>query len=160
MICAQDVRTMLDDIDKSLLRALQANAQLTADALGARINLSASQAARRRQRLEQAGYITGYGARLAPASLGLNVQAFVSVALATQDPQTARSFTTLLQAQPEIVSVWTLTGEADYLLRIWTEDLRALNTLIHEVLLPHAAVSRVQSQIVMEQFKSDAPLPL
>jgi DNA-binding Lrp family transcriptional regulator len=52
-----------------------------------------------------------------------------------------------------------LTGDADYLLRAYCEDLNALNRLIHEVLLPHAAVSRVQSQIVMDQLKRDAPLP-
>ena len=39
-------------------------------------------------------------------------------------------------------------------------DLAALNRLIHEVLLPHRAVARVQSQIVMDQLKHDAPLPL
>jgi DNA-binding Lrp family transcriptional regulator len=65
----------------------------------------------------------------------------------------------LISTRAEIVSAWTLTGDADYLLRAYCEDLNALNRLIHEVLLPHAAVSRVQSQIVMDQLKRDAPLP-
>ena len=52
-----------------------------------------------------------------------------------------------------------MTGEADYLLRVCRADLPALNALIHEVLLPHPAVTRVQSQIVMDQLKRDAPLP-
>jgi DNA-binding Lrp family transcriptional regulator len=53
-----------------------------------------------------------------------------------------------------------LTGEADYLLRVWCADLAGLNRLIHERLLPHPAVARVQSQIVMDQLKADAPLPI
>ena len=53
-----------------------------------------------------------------------------------------------------------LTGEADYLLRIFCADLAALNRLVQQVLLPHPAVSRVQSQIVMDKVKPDAPLPL
>jgi len=48
---------------------------------------------------------------------------------------------------------------ADYLLRVYCEDLPALNRLIHEVLLPHKAVARVHSQIVMDQLKRDGPLP-
>jgi DNA-binding Lrp family transcriptional regulator len=63
-------------------------------------------------------------------------------------------------AQPEIVGAWTLTGEADYLLRVYCADLDALNRLVQGVLLPHPAVSRVQSQIVMDRIKPDAPLPL
>ena len=149
----------LDETDCRLLAALQQDAHLTAQELGERLHLSASQAGRRRQRLEAEGYITGYAAKLDAARLGLDVQAFVQVQMATHDPEAARSFQRLLRTQPEIISAWTLTGEADYLLRVICQDLPALNRVIHEVLLPHPAVSRVQSQIVMNQFKADAPLP-
>ena len=91
--------------------------------------------------------------------LGLTVQAFVQVSLATHGAEQARSFARLVAARSEIISAWTLTGDADYLLRVYCADLPALNGLIHDVLLTHAAVSRVQSQIVMDQFKQDAPLP-
>lgn len=53
---------MIDATDQKILAALQRDAMLTADALGAEIGLSPSQAARRRQRLEAAGVITGYRA--------------------------------------------------------------------------------------------------
>lgn len=149
----------LDKTDCRLLAALQEDAHLTAQELGERLNLSASQSGRRRQRLEAEGYITGYAAKLDAGKLGLDVQAFVQVQMATHDPQAAKSFQRLLRTQPEIISAWTLTGEADYLLRVICKDLPVLNRVIHEVLLPHAAVARVQSQIVMNQFKADAPLP-
>ncbi len=151
---------MLDQTDSRLLRALQADAQMTAQELGERLNLSPSQAGRRRQRLEGKGYITGIRAHLDPARLGLNIQAFVQVSLATHSPQSARAFQTLMNTRPEVVSAWTLTGEADYLLRVYCRDLGALNTLVHEVFLPHDAVARVQSQIVLDQTKPDAPLPV
>jgi DNA-binding Lrp family transcriptional regulator len=150
----------LDEIDGRLLAALQDDAHLTAQELGERLNLSASQAGRRRQRLEAEGYITGYFARLNAEKLGLGVQAFVQVQMATHAPEAAQSFQRLLKTRAEIISAWTLTGEADYLLRVICEDLAALNRVIHDVLLPHSAVSRVQSQIVMNEFKADAPLPL
>ncbi len=150
---------MLDDTDTRLLSALQKNAHLTAQELGDLLNLSPSQAGRRRQRLEAEGYIQGYTARLDPQKIGLTVQGFVQVQLGTHGPDQSRAFARLMQTRPEITSAWTMTGEADYLLRVYCADLPALNRLIHEVLLPHPAVARVQSQIVMDQLKRDAPLP-
>lgn len=151
---------MLDSTDRHLLQLLQQNAHLTAQELGDALNLSPSQAGRRRQRLEMQGYIRHYAARLEPGRLGLNVQAFVQVQMASQRPEDARAFARLVETLPEIVSSWTLTGDADYLLRVYCEDLSALNRLIHERLLPQSFVARVQSQIVMDQLKQDAPLPL
>lgn len=149
----------LDDTDVRLLTALQSDAQTTSERLGELLNLSSSQVGRRRQRLEAAGFIEGYRAKLAPLKLGLQVQAFVSVQMATHAPEQVKTFVRILQTRPEITSAWTLTGEADYLLRVYCADLAGLNVLIHQVLLPHPAVARVQSQIVMDQFKADAPLP-
>ncbi|HMO07571.1 MAG TPA: Lrp/AsnC family transcriptional regulator [Paracoccaceae bacterium] len=151
---------MIDATDRKLLAAIQADATLTAQDLGARLNLSASQAARRRQRLEAEGYILRTRAELDPVRLGLGVEAFIRVVMATHTEQNARDFVRMTRAQPEITGAWTLTGEADYLLRVVCADLVALNRLVQQVLLPHPAVSRVQSQIVMERVKPDAPLPL
>ncbi|MBM2294252.1 Lrp/AsnC family transcriptional regulator [Sulfitobacter pseudonitzschiae] len=150
---------MLDDLDTRLLEALQKNAQATAQELADTLHLSPSQIGRRRQRLEAAGYIEGYTARLNPAKLGLNVQGFVQVHLGTHGPDHSAAFARLVRTRPEITSAWTMTGDADYLLRVFCADLPALNALIHEVLLPHPAVARVHSQIVMDQLKRDGPLP-
>ena len=150
---------MLDNTDTELLAALQKDAHLTAQQLGELLHLSPSQAGRRRQRLEAEGYIQGYSARLDPEKLGLHVQGFVQVHLITHGPEQSAGFARLVKLRSEITNVWTMTGDADYLLRVYCADLPALNTLLHEVLLPHPAVSRVQSQIVMDQIKRDAPLP-
>lgn len=150
----------LDPTDIALLTALQRDAQMTAEALGAVLHLSASQIGRRRQRLEAEGYIQGYRAHLNADRVGLGVQAFVSVQMSTHAPDKVATFVRIAETNRQVVSVWTLTGEADYLLRVFCPDLAALNTLIHDLLLPHPAVARVQSQIVMNQIKTDAPLPV
>jgi DNA-binding Lrp family transcriptional regulator len=150
---------MLDDTDKKLLDALQSDAHATTLELGDALNMSASQVGRRRQRLESDGFIKSYRAHLDADKLGLTVQAFVQVQLSSHGPEQARSFARLIELQSEIISAWTLTGDADYLLRIYCYDLSALNSLIHNIILPHPAVARVQSQIVMDQLKKDAPLP-
>ncbi|MEM7490130.1 MAG: Lrp/AsnC family transcriptional regulator [Pseudomonadota bacterium] len=151
---------MMNDTDRALLRLIQRDATLTAEALGRVLNLSPSQAGRRRARLEAEGYVGATTARLDPVRLGLDVQAFVQIQMASHAPPVAKAFLRLMEAEPRITSVWTLTGEADYLLRVWCHDLGALNDLIQRVLLPHDAVARVQSQIVLDQPKRDGPLPL
>lgn len=150
---------MLDEIDKRLLEELQRDAHLTAHQLSETLNLSPSQVGRRRQKLEADGVIRNYTAQLDPPKLGLAVQGFVQVHLGTHGPEHSTSFARLIANRAEIVSAWTMTGDADYLLRVYCEDLPALNRLIHEVLLPHKAVARVHSQIVMDQLKRDGPLP-
>ncbi|MDE9449138.1 Lrp/AsnC family transcriptional regulator [Aliiroseovarius sp. Z3] len=149
----------MDETDRKLLKALQRNAQMTAQDLGEHLNLSPSQAGRRRARLEEQGYIRAYSARLDPARLGLQVQAFVQVQMESQSPEAARAFLRLVNLRSEVTSVWTLTGNSDYLMRVYCSDLAALNVLIHEVLLPHPSVARVQSQIVLDHVKQDTPLP-
>lgn len=150
----------MDDTDRRLLKAIQDNAQLTVQDLGEMLNLSPSQAGRRRQRLETAGIVTGARAVVSPEGVGLHVQAFVQVQLSTHSAEVDSSFAKLVRATPEITAAFTLTGEADYLLRVWCTDLQALHRLIHGRLLPHPDVARVQSQIVMDQPKTDAPLPV
>lgn len=150
----------LDHTDIRLLTMLQRDAQMTAEKLSQMLHLSPSQIGRRRQRLETEGYIEGYRARLSAPRLGLQIQALISIQMATHEPDKVQTFTRILKTRPEVTSVWTLTGEADYLLRVYCAGLSELNSLVHEVLLPHPAVSRVQSQIVMDQLKDDAPLPL
>ena len=150
---------MLDPSDRKLLALLQENATLTAQDLSDKLGMSASQAGRRRQKLEVEGYITRYAARVHPEKIGLGVEGFIQVVMATHTAENAKDFLTLTRSQSNIVGAWTLTGEADYLLRVFCTDLAGLNDLVQRVLLPHPAVSRVQSQIVMERIKIDAALP-
>ena len=107
-----DAAQMLDPIDIKLLAALQKDAHLTAQELGELLNLSPSQAGRRRQRLEADGYIQGYIARLDPLRLGLAVQGFVQVHLGSHGPEQSASFARLIATRAEITSAWTMTGDA------------------------------------------------
>ncbi|MCA3555105.1 Lrp/AsnC family transcriptional regulator [Aestuariivirga sp.] len=151
---------MLDAIDRKLLAELQKASEVTAQELAEVLGLSASQVARRRQRLAAEGYILGYSAKLAPKKLGLGVQAFIQVEMAAHNAEAARGFASLVATMREVTECWTLTGAADYLLRVWCTDLGALNGFIQHRLLPHPVVARVESKIVMEQLKPDSGLPI
>lgn len=151
---------MLDAMDLRLLAELQKHSGVTAQELSQRLGLSASQIARRRQRLEEEHYILGYAARIDPQRLGLGVQAFIQIQMAAHDAENARSFARLVSGMREVTGCWTLTGATDYLLRVWCSDLAALHRLIQDSLLPHPAVARVESKIVMDQLKPDSGLPV
>ncbi|WP_247083757.1 Lrp/AsnC family transcriptional regulator [Marivita sp. S6314] len=160
-LLVQYFRTMrLDPKDIQLLSILQKNGQTSALELSEVLDMSASQIGRRRQRLEADGLIVGTPCRLDPVKLGLTVQAFIQVQTDSQDGETHRSIKRLVDIQPEIIAAWTLTGEADYIFRVYCENLSALNRLVQDVLLPHPAIGRVHSQIVMDQVKDDTALPL
>ena len=150
----------LDTKDIALLTILQKNAQASALEIAAQLGMSASQIGRRRHKLEQDGIIQSTPARLNAALLGLNVQAFVQIQTGSQTEQTHASITQLISGTPEITAAWTLTGDADYMFRIFCSDLSQLNDLIQKTLLPHPAVGRVHSQIVMDQLKDDTAVPL
>ena len=150
----------LDTADQRLLKLLQHDATMTTQQLSDALHLSPSQAGRRKQRLEAEGYITATQARLDPVRVGLNVQSFIQVQMATHTSEGHKSFLRLTEIQPQITAAWTLTGDSDFLLRVFCTDLADLNRMVQDILLPHPAVARVQSQIVMDQVKRDAPLPV
>ena len=110
--------------------------------------------------MEEEGYIRGYRAVLDWERAGLGVSAFIQVVMTAHTRENAQDFVRLIQRTENVVGAWTLTGEYDYLLRVAARDLADLNRVVQEVLLPHRAVARVQSQIVMERVKSDAPAPV
>ena len=150
----------LDSKDIQLLTLLQHDSQLSAVELSDQLGMSASQIGRRRQKLEAEGYINGYPCRLDAEKLGLNVQAFIQVETEAQTNQTHAAIKQLTRSRPEVVAAWTLTGEADYIFRVYCQNLAGLNHLIQNVLLVHPSIGRVHSQIVMDQVKDETALPL
>jgi len=133
--------TDLDSKDIQLLALLQQDSQVSAIEMSEKLGMSASQIGRRRQKLEAEGYINGYPCRLNAEKLGLSVQAFIQVETESQTNQTHAAIKQLTHSLPEIVAAWTLTGEADYIFRVYCKNLAGLN-------------------YVMDQVKDETALPL
>jgi DNA-binding Lrp family transcriptional regulator len=158
---AQSMRdSCMDAFDIKLLRALQQDGRLTNNDLAERVGLSASQCSRRRMALEEAGVIEGYQAALSAEALGLGVLAFIRVTLATHSPDNAKRFQRLIEGIEEVQEAYSLTGEADYLVKMAVPDLKALSRILNDVFLPHGSVAHLHSSIVLDRLKKTAPLPL
>ena len=152
--------TLVDAFDLKILAALQDDGRLTNQELADLAGLSASQCSRRRMRLEEEKVISGYHADLSSEALGFGVVAFIQVTLATHSPDNAKRFRTLVNRIDEIQEAYSLTGDADYVLKAVLRDLKGLSNLVNDVLMPHQSVAHVRSSIVLDRLKESTRLPL
>jgi DNA-binding Lrp family transcriptional regulator len=150
----------MDDFDVKLLGALQSNGRLTNFELADIVGLSASQCSRRRAALEAAGTIVSYHAHLAAETIGLGLVVFVQVTLAVHSPDNSKRFLKLIEGLDEVQEAYSLTGEADYVIKLALTDLKALSRILNDVFLAHASVAHVRSSVVLERLKQTAQLPL
>jgi DNA-binding Lrp family transcriptional regulator len=151
---------LLDAFDLRMLTALQDDGRLTNQELANLVGLSASQCSRRRMRLEEERIIAGYRAELSGEALGFNLIAFINITLATHSPDNAKKFRTLINRVDDVQEAYSLTGDADYVLKAVLRDLKDLSNLVNNVLMPHPSVAHVRSSIVLDRLKESSKLPL
>ena len=111
-------------------------------------------------RLEEEKVIAGYHADLSSEALGFGVIAFIQVGLATHSPDNSKRFRALVGRIDEIQEAYSLTGDADYVLKAVLRDLKGLSNLVNDVLMPHQSVAHVRSSIVLDRLKESSRLPL
>jgi DNA-binding Lrp family transcriptional regulator len=150
----------IDAFDLKILTALQDDGRRTNQELADIAGLSASQCSRRRMRLEEEKVIAGYHADLSSEALGFGVVAFIQVTLATHSPDNAKRFRSLVGRIDEIQEAYSLTGDADYVLKAVLRDLKGLSDIVSNVLMPHPSVAHVRSSIVLDRLKESTKLPL
>ena len=149
-----------DPFDLKILAALQDDGRLTNQQIADVAGLSASQCSRRRMRLEEEKVISGYHAELASEPLGFNVIAFIHITLATHSPDNAKKVRARVTRVDDIQEAYSLTGDADYLLKAVLRDLKSLSDIVNNVLMPHQSVAHVRSSIVLDRLKETQKLPL
>lgn len=151
---------VLDRTDRSLLAILQTEGRISNAELAERVHLSASACLRRVQRLEAAGVITGYAARLDPTALGLGLTAFVRLQLARHDADSIARFVTRLDQWDEVVACHALTGDMDYLLQVVVADLEHFSRFLLDRVLHDGDVADVNTSFVLRAVKDRGALPL
>lgn len=149
----------VDRYDLDLLAALQRDGRATNAALGEQVHLSTSQVSRRVQRLEETRVISHYVAVLDPEMVGLGVMAFTHVTLERQGEQAGR-FEQDIAGIPEVLECLSVTGEADYILRVAAPDLAAFSEFMSQRLLRLPGVANVKSIITLKTIKQTFSLPL
>jgi DNA-binding Lrp family transcriptional regulator len=153
-------RIKLDRIDQRILHDLQANGRITNVELARRAGISAPPCLRRVRALEEAGYVRGYYADLEPKALGFNVTVFAQVGLASQAEADLQAFELLVGGWPEVRECYMLAGEADFLLKVVTEDWAAYEMFLTAKLTPAPNVTHVKSALSIRTSKHQPGVPI
>jgi Lrp/AsnC family transcriptional regulator, leucine-responsive regulatory protein len=139
----------MDDIDRKILSLLIEDGRRTYDDIAHRVSLSAPSVKRRVDRLREHGALEGFTAVVDHGAMGWNTEALVE--LFYRPGTTLDEVAKTLRGHPEVVEAWSVTGEADAIARVRTEDNAALERLIMD-LQRNGLVVRSRSQVVLSRL--------
>jgi Lrp/AsnC family transcriptional regulator of ectoine degradation len=149
----------LDRIDLRILDAVQRDGRITKLALAAKVGLSPTPAWVLRK-LEKAGLIAGYHAKLALRSVAPIATVLVEVTLGSHRQADFDRFERVIRDLPEIVACWSVGGGVDYLLKVMVHDIDAYQRLIDALLERDIGIDRYFTYIVTRTVKDETVLPV
>ena len=151
--------SIVDEVDRDIVRLLQADGSLSARELGDQVGLTATPCWRRVRALEDNGTITGRVALVDPVAINLGVTALVNIR--TNDHSTAwiARFRDAVEAFPEIVEANRTSGDIDYTLKVMVPSISAYDDFYRR-LIDSVDLYDVRTIFVMEEIKRTTALPL
>lgn len=150
----------LDAIDLRILEAIQENGRITKLALADKAGLSPTPCWLRLRKLEKAGIVAGYHARVAVRKIAPVASVMMEVTLASHRQTDFDRFERAVAATPEIVACWSVGGGVDYILKIMAADIDAYQRLVDSLLDRDLGIDRYFTYIVTKTVKEDTVLPL
>ena len=115
--------TAMDEIDRALLEMLQQDATLSIAQMAERVGLSPTPCWKRIQKLENRGVITRRVAVLEPERIGVGLSVLVSIEAGEHTPEWLQRFSTAIADMPEVMEVYRMAGDVDYMLRVAVADM-------------------------------------
>ncbi|WP_420348895.1 Lrp/AsnC family transcriptional regulator [Pelagibius sp.] len=149
----------MDDVDRRILKVLQSNADLPVAEIAEQVGLSASPCWRRIQKLEAEGIIERRVALLNPEKMNVGVTVFVAIRTSRHDEDWLTDFATKVTRIPEVVELYRMSGEIDYMLRIVVPDIKAYDA-VYKRLIAAVPLFDVSSSFAMEAIKYTTALPV
>ncbi|MCG6909218.1 MAG: Lrp/AsnC family transcriptional regulator [Deltaproteobacteria bacterium] len=145
---------LLDPIGLKILSLLQENARTPVSRIGRKVGLSAPAVSERIKKLEDAGIIRGYHARIAPEAVGRTVAAFINL---TTDPRNYKSVKALAAGMDQVTACHHISGEASFIMHVQVEDLPALEAVVARL----SPFGKTQTAIVLStSVDKNAAVPL
>ncbi|TDP60474.1 Lrp/AsnC family transcriptional regulator [Roseateles toxinivorans] len=148
-----------DSFDIKILEILQGDAEQQVAQIAAQVGMSATPCWRRIQRLKEAGVITRQVALVDAQKVNVGVTVFVSVRTSTHTQEWFEQFRGTVQAIPEVVEFYRMSGDVDYLLRVVVPDIAAYDA-VYKRLIAGTSLHDVSSSFAMEELKLTTALPL
>ncbi|WP_423601543.1 Lrp/AsnC family transcriptional regulator [Roseateles sp. MS654] len=149
----------MDSIDRKILHVLQRDASVQVSDLAAEVGLSTTPCWRRVQRLKEAGVITRNVMLVDPKKVNVGVTVFVSLRTSVHSQEWFDRFRAAIEAIPEVVEFYRMSGDVDYLLRVVVPDIAAYDQ-VYKRLIAGTQLMDVSSSFAMEELKFTTALPL
>ncbi len=149
----------MDDIDRRILKLLQENVDLPVAEVAERVGLSASPCWRRIQKLEAEGVIERRVALLNPEKMNVGVTVFVAIRTSQHDEKWLKDFAQRVTRIPEVVELYRMSGEIDYMMRVVVPDIKAYDA-VYKRLIAAVPLFDVSSSFAMEAIKYTTALPV
>ena len=149
----------LDRTDFAILRLLRKNARLPNKDLAARVGVAPSTALERVRRLREAGVLQGFHAEVAPAAIGIGLQAMVAVRLARHSRPQVEAFHAHLLALPEVLSLYHVAGADDFLVHVGVRDSDHLRDFALSALTSREEVAHIETHLIFA-FQRAPELPV
>lgn len=153
-------KVKIDDVDRRILKDLQADGRMTNVELAKRIRISAPPCLRRVRALEENNIIRGYHADVNPEALGYSVMVFAFVGLNSQAETDLQNFEALVHAWPEVRECHMLVGETDFILKIVAHDWDHFQQFLTSKLTPAPNVSHVKTALAIRSNKDEPGVPI
>ncbi len=150
----------LDRIDRRILAQLQAEGRLTNQALADRVALSPSACLARVRRLEQAGIIQGYHARLDPFRLDIGLVLFAEVTLKAHGTEALARFDAAIAALPQIVEASHVSGAFDYLLKVVVADMPEWTRIGEQLTAVDVGADRINTHVLLRKARIFVGYPI
>ncbi len=148
----------LDEADRAILRMLEADATLSAGAVGRMAGLSQPAAWRRIQRLRQEGVIAGRRIVLNAEKLGFGVTVFLGVKLATKGRVSLEDFERAVSAIPEVQTVQHVLGLYDYRLRVVARDISDFERVLRRRIMALPGVGDLEANVLLSEERRPGPI--
>ena len=149
----------LDAVDLRILAEMQRDGRITKLALAERVGLSPTPCWTRLARLEKAGIITGYHARVALKLVAPAASVLMEVTLGSHRQADFDRFERAIRDMPEVVACWSVGGGVDYILKIVARDIDAYQRLVDQMLEREIGIDRYFTYIVTRTVKDEPVLP-
>ena len=150
----------LDNIDLKILEQLQSNSNLTNKELAAAVHLSTTPTFERVRRLEREGYIKRYAAVLDAEKLNCGFVAFCFLKMKQHSHENAMRIMEAVQAIPEIGECYNISGDYDFLLKIYAKDMKSYQKFLLRILGDIDCIGSLSSSLVLGEVKSTQAIPL
>lgn len=150
----------IDSTDMRIVEALQSDCRISNIDLAKKIHLSASPTLARVKNLEAQQVISRYVALIDPQALGLTINVFIQVRLEKQEAAALACFENAVSQFDEVMEVYLMTGDEDYLLRLVVADIQALERFILQHLTTIPGIKNIRSSFALKQVKYTTALPL